>query len=91
MTITEPAPTLLPLDPLLRRASAMWRPATPDHVVNEPHPERKLAEALGVNRETVRRFVARGGIPEEIADRWACDLGVHPANLWPVEWEALIR
>lgn len=44
-----------------------------------------LAEVLGMPVSSLQRW-ARDGIPEVSADRVACQLGTHPALLWPELW-----
>lgn len=45
-----------------------------------------IAELAGVNRASVARWRASGGIPEQAADRVACALGRHPSNVWGDAW-----
>ena len=46
-----------------------------------------LAEALGMNRRTVVRWVAEGGVPEPSADSAAVRIGRHPGDLWSEWWD----
>ncbi len=47
---------------------------------------RQIAAALDVTLRTVQRWKAgQVRLNEIFADRLACRLGVHPANIWP-EW-----
>lgn len=74
-----------PLDPLIERAEAMWRPSEGhSDPQNEPTRAGKLASALGISVEAVRRRLDAGAT-ERVADQWAVTLGTHPALLWP-EW-----
>lgn len=74
-----------PLDPLIERAEAMWRPGEGhSDPQNEPTRAGKLASALGISVDTVRRQENQG-LTERRADQWAVTLGTHPALLWP-EW-----
>ena len=44
----------------------------------------QAAHQLHVSYRQLQQL-ARFGLPEHLADRWACRLGLHPANVWP-EW-----
>lgn len=47
--------------------------------------ERELADILGVERQTLRRW-KETGVPLLKADRLACKLGMHPAEIWGEDW-----
>lgn len=44
-----------------------------------------LAEAIGFESSTVRKWANRGHVPFAWADTIAIRLGVHPVDIWP-EW-----
>ena len=46
----------------------------------------ELAARLGVSSRTLTRLLASRDIAEQVGDRLACRLGLHPALLWPREW-----
>lgn len=95
------SPPRLPLEPLeaavgpmtLRHRSA-HEPRRHDAgsaEVDHPggvHP--RIAELAGVSRRTVVRW-RHIGIPLELADRAACALGLHPANVWGDQWWRVSR
>jgi len=62
---------LFPLDPLV---------AAVGHGGAE---NRRVALAVRVSIRTVCRWRAAGGLSERQADRAACALGLHPAEIWP--------
>jgi hypothetical protein len=50
----------------------------------------RLSAALGMKKATMNRAIDRG-LPEYMADEWACRLGISPASVWPnwcdgIEW-----
>lgn len=45
--------------------------------------DRRVALAVRVSIRTVTRWRAAGGLSERQADRAACALGLHPAEIWP--------
>lgn len=45
-----------------------------------------IAMAVGFQPKTVQRWIKRGTIDLEYADRIAINLGWHPCVLWPTEW-----
>lgn len=47
-----------------------------------------LSTLLGVHSRQGVRWRADGGMTARFADRAACVLGLHPANVWPEEWAA---
>jgi lambda repressor-like predicted transcriptional regulator len=47
-----------------------------------------LARALGVERTQVAHWRS-DGLPVDSADRIACSLGKHPAEVWP-EWYTVV-
>lgn len=49
--------------------------------------EVRFAEALGVHKRTLRRWM-NDGVPIPRADELACQLGLHPLIVWPDLWEA---
>lgn len=51
---------------------------------------RAIGTACGMNHSSVTDYRVRG-IPLLQADRVACRLGVHPANIWPEYWTAGIE
>ncbi len=44
---------------------------------------RALAERLGVNKRTIVRWRAGGGIREDLAERLVIEAGRHPSEFWP--------
>lgn len=49
--------------------------------------DRAIAGACRINHRSVAMYRA-GGVPFLQADRIACRIGVHPANIWPEYWTA---
>ena len=47
--------------------------------------DRAIAAAIRSSHVAVARYRA-GGVPFLQADRIACRIGVHPANIWPEYW-----
>lgn len=47
--------------------------------------DRAIATAARINHRSVAMYRA-GGVPFLQADRIACRIGVHPANIWPEYW-----
>lgn len=47
--------------------------------------DRSIATATRINHRSVAQYRV-GGVPFLQADRIACRLGVHPANIWPEYW-----
>ena len=45
-----------------------------------------IAMAVGFQPKTVQRWIKRGTIDWNYADRIAINLGWHPCVLWPTEW-----
>lgn len=48
----------------------------------------ELAAALGVSSRTLLRVMSAETLSEQVADRIATRLGVHPSLVWPDVWEA---
>jgi lambda repressor-like predicted transcriptional regulator len=46
----------------------------------------QLAARLGISSRTLTRVLASRDIAEQVGDRLALRLGLHPALLWPREW-----
>lgn len=49
--------------------------------------DRAIAGACRINHRSVSQYRA-SGVPFLQADRIACRIGVHPANIWPEYWTA---
>lgn len=65
--------TRLPIEPLLE-------------IVGRDASLRSIARQLDRSTSTISRWVRHGSIPEFDADRAAHALGLHPAEIWPIEW-----
>lgn len=46
----------------------------------------ELAARLDISPRTLTRLLAARDIAEQVADRVACRLGLHPTLIWPREW-----
>lgn len=46
----------------------------------------ELAVRLDISARTLTRLLAARDIAEQVADRLACRLGLHPTLIWPREW-----
>jgi hypothetical protein len=71
--------------PLSRLAAAMGIVVGPPSVKSaDGHPigHGAIAERLGIDVRTVRRY-QRDGIPEDSADKYACMIGKMPDAVWP--------
>lgn len=87
-----PRPHRLPLGPLWRHVEREWRPTAAENTTKGIQCRVEfstchLADAVGVDRRTVKRWRHQGLMVTQ-ADRAAVALGLHPASLWPVEWWA---
>jgi hypothetical protein len=60
-----------------------WVPYEPIASMFGPVSDHAIAKRLGVNRTTVGHWRRSGQVPLGTADRVACELGLHPLNLWP--------
>ena len=49
--------------------------------------DRAIAAATHTSHVAIAKYRARG-VPFLQADRIACRIGVHPANIWPEYWTA---
>lgn len=47
-----------------------------------------LAEVSGINRRTLVKYRAEGGVTPQAADRCAAGLHMHPLEVWPEAWQA---
>jgi hypothetical protein len=47
----------------------------------------EMADQLEVNTRLVDRVFASEWITRQTGDKFACALGLHPALLWPAEWD----
>ena len=73
-----------PLRPLVERYA--WQVGK----LPEDVSTRELAAAIGVQDQTVRRWMTAGDtLPGYAADRLAVALGWHPCVIWPREWADL--
>ena len=57
---------------------------------NLPRNDRLRAEALGISRGNYHKLMGRGRINWVMADRYAVNLGAHPALIWE-NWYQIIR
>lgn len=75
----------LPFGPLADLAEARWRPSSADSA-RSAGPTAHIHQMLGGrwNRTVISRWES-GGLTRHVADRVACEAGLHPANIWP-EW-----
>lgn len=46
----------------------------------------ELAVRLRVSDRTLARLLRSSDVAEQVGDRMACRLGLHPVLLWPNEW-----
>lgn len=46
----------------------------------------ELAVRLHVSARTLTRLLRARDVAEQVADRMACRLGLHPVLIWPREW-----
>lgn len=78
---------VLPPAPLLAIArQRVMDSLTSDHTqVSEAPIVSAMAAELGVNRRTVHRWQAGALIRPMDADRYACHLGLHPAEVWGMD------
>lgn len=49
------------------------------------YPTAVISELTGIGRRRLTRWQS-AGVPEEEADRIACSLGLHPADIWGDAW-----
>lgn len=76
----SPRPRLPLLDPRAIR----------DHLAAHQITHKVLAELIGVDVVAVQTYLYRP-ISWSLADRIACALGLHPAELWGDDWWAVAR
>ena len=77
----------LPFEPLAAECVRVWRPESETQL--QSGTVGKVAAVLGVDRRTVQSWADRGLVAAS-ADRAASQLGVHPASIWPDEWDAVL-
>jgi hypothetical protein len=70
----------VPLTPLLERLSSYLGAA-----IGEMNHD-DMANACGVSRRTVDRWIATGTLRAQDADSIAVNLGWHPAAIWGADW-----
>jgi len=76
----------MPYGPVERYIWVNYDLSNEQQAQNLDHPPPSLvASIVGVNKQTVLRWRHTGWIPWRQADRVACQLGLHPAELWD-EW-----
>jgi hypothetical protein len=87
------APARLPIGPLLDYIERRYGPlrinvTDPDLVLSALTYD-DVAAILGVNRDSLGRWVRRGWLDELVAERIALDLVGHPSILWRAEYAEL--
>ena len=53
----------------------------------KPDSLQQLASSIGYTPRSLHRWKKAGVIPERSADQLAINIGLHPANIWPVEYQ----
>lgn len=49
----------------------------------------EVAQSLGVSSRTLLRIMQADDLSIAVADALAFRVGLHPANIWPTEWQCL--
>ena len=76
--------TLYPLDPVYAIVRARWR--EPNTVNKNYSDAGKIADVVGVHKQTAGYWINAGGLTARQADHCAVKLGFHPGELWPEWW-----
>lgn len=78
--------TSLPFAPLIphARAAAVELPSMQDR--GRLDGGTRCALAVGTSHQQWRRWLTTGRIQRAVADRAACRLGMHPAEIWGDDW-----
>jgi hypothetical protein len=87
LALTHQAYRLLHPARLRREGAPVWLPLQPLRDATAVHVSIAVLAALaGVTTRTACRWIGRGEVPDDGADRIACSLGLHPCLIWGAAW-----